>query len=118
VADELFFTPDGKALRRGRRNSKRHTIERVVELWRVGDEENPVIGVATNISLEGVLVHAQVPFEVGETVMVDIRKTKDLDSPSFIYVRGEIARCLEAGEGRYAIGIRMLNKERKLFTRD
>jgi len=113
VVDELFFTPDGKSLRRGRRGSKRHAIERLVHIWRPGDEENRAIGVATDISLEGVLVYTSEPFGIGEEVMLDIKRSKESDGPTFIYVRGEIVRHTPPRNGMLGLGIRMRAKERK-----
>ena len=115
MADELYFSADGKSLRRGQRASKRRPIERSVQIWRTGDgaEAEPITAVATDISLEGVLVQTGDEFAVDEEVMIDIKRSKDITAPSFLYARGTVVRILTEEDEQVGIGIRMTAKERR-----
>lgn len=113
MVEELYFSEDGKSLRRGRRASKRREIERSVQIWRPGQEETPAVGIATDISLEGILLHTPEPFAVGDEVLVDVKRGKNLEADTFLFVRGEVRRSEKLKNGRYSLGIRMMAKERR-----
>lgn len=113
MVDELYFSPDGKSLRRGQRTSKRRPIDRRVTMWRVGDEANPTEGQATDISMDGLMIQAAAGFAVGDEIMVDVRRGKDLDTPTFLYARARIVRIVERNDGLSGYGIHLIAKERK-----
>ncbi len=113
MAEELYFSPDGKSLQRGKRASKRRPIDRMVEMWRVGEADQPVDGRATDISLDGLMIHTAAEFAVGDEIMVDVKRDKELDGPTFLYARARIVRIIEVEGGLHGLGIRLIAKERK-----
>ena len=113
MAEELYFSPDGKSLKRGKRASKRRPIDRQVEMWRVGEEGTIVEGRATDISLDGLMIHTAGDFALDDEIMVDVKRGKELDGPTFLYARARVVRIIEVDGGLRGLGIRLLAKERK-----
>ena len=113
VVEELYFSSDGKSLRRGQRSSKRRPIDRHVEMWRVGDQANLIQGRATDISMDGLMIEATGDFVIGDEIMVDVRRGKELDTPTFLYARARIVRIIERSDGLSGYGIHLIAKERK-----
>ena len=113
MVEELFFSEDGKSLRRGHRNANRRDVERMVTIQRVEGDGEPVVGLALNISLEGIFIQTAEPFEVGEKLMIDVKEGKELDTPSYMYVRGQVMRRVPMDADLFGIGVRMIAKERQ-----
>lgn len=119
MIDDLFFAENGKSLRKGNRASKRRDIERKVHLHRIDDDGRDLDagaqaeGVAVNISLEGMFIQTGEPYDVGDKLMIDVKRGKDLDAPSFMYVRGQVVRRVPMGDDVWGLGVRMMGKERK-----
>lgn len=113
MAEELYFSPDGKSLKRGKRGAKRRPIDRRVEMWRLGEEDQRVEGTATDISLDGLMIRAPADFTIGEEIMVDVRRGKELDTPTFLYARARVVRIVDGDAGGRGFGLRLVAKERK-----
>ena len=113
--NDLIMSPDGRSYRRGRRKTERHPVERAAELWRIGDEEHPVVGVALNISTEGIGLHTHEPFDVGDEIMVNIKRDTAIGSRTFIYVRANVMRVAPVGGNRYYVGVQITVREQKPF---
>lgn len=109
----MMMSPDGRSMRRGRRQATRHRAERAAEVWCVGDEENPAVAVCTNISTDGVGLQTHTKFDVGDEVVVDIRRGKEIRAETFIYLTGTVVRVVALAGGRYMLGIHITKLERK-----
>ncbi len=113
MPDDMLMSPDGKSLRRGRRRAQRHQMERAAHVWRPGEEESPVVAIASDISTDGVGIHTRVRFDVGDEIMVDIKRGKEIDGATFIYLRGRVTRVEPAGDDHFMVGVQIISLERK-----
>lgn len=88
-------------------------MERAAHIWRLGEEDRPAVAAAANISTDGVGLYTRTAFGLDEEVMVDIKRGKEIDGATFIYLRGRVIRVEPEEDGHFIVGVRILKLEQK-----
>ena len=106
MGDQLFFSTDGKRLRKGRRATKRTRVQRPAEFWPRDDEDGLFLGVIRNLSPYGLLLESDYALPVGTEICVELKRDA-LFANSLSRVSGRIARLIEARTGTWHMGVQL-----------
>jgi len=110
MADDMFFTKDGRALRRGRRVAPRTETCRPCLLWITDDPETPYPGVVMDMSPYGMRVRMVEALPQGATVTVQMMRDEEYTVPLSDPVQAHVARVLPDETGFMDHGVRILQK--------
>lgn len=110
MADDMFFTKDGRALRRGRRISPRTETCRPCLLWLAEDHETQFPGVVMDMSPYGMRVRMIEALPQGSVVTVQMMRDEEYTVPLSDPVQATVARVLPDDTGFIDHGVRILQK--------
>jgi hypothetical protein len=111
MADEMFFSPDSRSLRRGKRVARRTVTCRPCILWPVDLPEIRMQGVVLDINPYGMLVRMLEPVPVGTRLQIQLMRDDQFQEPLSVPVEGKVVRHA-AAEGVFTDhGIRVEQKE-------
>lgn len=107
MADDMFFSADGKTLRKGRRISKRTPVRRPAEFWRADDDGGLFQGLIRDLNQYGLLLEADRGLPVGTAVCVELKRDA-LFGSTLSCVKGKVVRVLDTGRGRWQMGVQLI----------
>ncbi|HNR36327.1 MAG TPA: PilZ domain-containing protein [Candidatus Hydrogenedentes bacterium] len=110
MADDMFFTRDGRALRRGRRVAPRTETCRPCLLWQAEDPETVYPGVVMDMSPYGMRVRMIEALPQGATVTVQMMRDEEYTVPLSDPVEAHVARVQPDETGFMDHGVRILQK--------
>ena len=110
MADDMFFTKDGRALRRGRRISPRTETCRPCLLSVADDPETQFPGVVMDMSPYGMRVRMIEAFPQGAIVTVQMMRDEEYAVPLSDPVQATVARVVPDDTGFMDHGVRILQK--------
>jgi len=106
MADEMFFSANGKTLRKGRRAAKRTEVQRPAAFWRADDEGGLFQGLIRNLNPYGLLLESDNGLPVGTEVCVELKRD-ELFADSLSSLKGTVARLVGTGTGTWHMGIQI-----------
>jgi len=111
MADDMFFSDDHRALRKGRRTHKRTPISRLVIFHLVDKPEEQFQGRVRNLSRDSALLDSPVFLPIESEVELDVQKDAKGIGGSLIQIRGVIARVERKGNSTFEFGVRLIAEE-------
>ncbi len=109
MPDDMFFTKNDRALRKGRRRAKRASIRRRVEFCRVGDEERCFKGLMVNLAAYGALLVSEDSLPAGTLVSMTVVRD-EADTTPLTRIRGRVIRLEERKDGYVEMGVEFVRK--------
>lgn len=109
--DEMFFTPDGKSLRRGRRRAPRTETCRPCTVWSKMASELTFQGVVTDITTHGMGIRMLDSLPPGTVVMVQMMMDEEYRHPLAQPLEGMVVRCSETADGFFDHGLQLHHPE-------
>jgi len=106
MADEMFFSADGKTLRKGRRAARRTSVSRPAEFWRSDDEGGLFLGVIRNLNPYGLLLESGMGLPVGTQICIEMKRDEHF-ADSLTCLKGEVARLVGTGNGTWQMGVQL-----------
>lgn len=110
MADDMFFTKDGKALRRGRRIAPRTETCRPCLLWLAEDPETQYPGVVMDMSPYGMRIRMIEALPQGATLTLQMMRDEEYTVPLSDPVQANVARVEPDETGFMDHGVRILQK--------
>lgn len=110
MQDEMFYSEDGRALRRGRRIAKRTETCRPCLIWPKDAPETPLQGVVLDINPHGMLVRLLDTIPAGTTIMVQLMRDERFTEPLAAPLEGRIVRHIENFDGFLDHGVRLIQQ--------
>ena len=92
MSDEMFFSKDGKGLRRGRRTSPRTETCRPCRVWHAADPEHKFHGVVLDVTPHGMLVRMIETIGLGAKVKLQLMRDEEFNLPLTDPVNATIVR--------------------------
>ena len=108
MTDEMFYSPDGKSVFRGRRRAKRTDTCRPCLVWTKDAPDDKLQGVVMDISLFGMCVRMLEEFPLGSVLTVQMMRDDEYRFPLAPPREGTVVRLEGAGEDVFDHGIRLL----------
>ena len=106
MADEMFFSVDGKTLKKGRRAAKRTLVSRQAEFWRADDQGGLLQGLIRDLNSYGLLLESNEALPVGTKIWVELKRD-ELFADSLSCVKGEIVRLVDIQSGAWHMGVQL-----------
>jgi hypothetical protein len=107
MADDMFFSADGKTLRKGRRIAKRTPVTRPAEFWCADDQGELLRGVVKDLSPYGLLLECKQVLPVGTKICVELKK-EELFADTLTSLMCKIVRSVETEFGPWHMGVQRL----------
>lgn len=111
MADEMFFSEDDNAMRRGSRIASRTETCRPCLVWDDAAGEPRYEGVALDLNPHGLLVRMLEAFPVGTVVQIQLMRDEDYKHPLTQPLRGRVIRHVAAGGGMLDHGIKLIHEK-------
>lgn len=105
MADEMFFSPDAKSLRRGRRGARRTPTCRPCLVWPSDAPEIRLQGVVLDVSPLGMRVRMLEPLPQGVELQIQLMRDEEYREPLARPVEGVVVRHSESSGAFYDHGI-------------
>ena len=109
--DEMFFTPDMRSLRRGKRAAPRTEICRPCLLWVKGNAGTELQGVAMDVSPYGFRIRMLGALPPDTPVVVQMMRDEDFEVPLSNPVEGKVVRIQPEDTGFTDHGVQLEQKE-------
>ena len=106
MADEMFFSADGKTLRKGRRAARRTSVQRPAEFWRADDEGGLFPGLIRNLNPYGLLIESRVALPVGTEICIEMKRDEHF-ADALTCLNGNVARLVGTGNGTWQMGVQL-----------
>jgi len=106
MADEMFFSADGKTLRKGRRRAKRTPVQRPAGFWCADDQGGILQGLVRDLNPYGLLLESNEGLPVGTEIWVELKRD-ELFADSLSCVRGKIVRVADTQTGTWHMGVQL-----------
>lgn len=106
MADEMFFSADGKTLIKGRRAARRTPVQRPAEFWRADDGGGLFLGVIRNLNPYGLLLESNVALPVGTEICVEMKRDEHF-ADSLTCLEGKVARLVSTNSGIWQMGVQL-----------
>jgi len=106
MADEMFFSSDGKTLRKGRRVATRTPVERPAGFWCADDQGGIFQGLIRNLNPYGLLLESDQELPVGTEIWVELKRD-ELFADSLSCVKGRIVRVADTQAGLWHMGVQL-----------
>ena len=106
MADEMFFSADGKTLRKGRRKAKRTPVKRPAGFWCADDQGGIFQGLVRNLNPYGLLLESDKDLPVGTEIWVELKRD-ELFADSLSCLRGKIVRVSDTQTGVWHMGVQL-----------
>ena len=106
MADEMFFSADGKTLRKGQRVAKRTSVRRPAEFWRADDEGGLFLGIIRNLNPYGLLLESSTGLPVGTEIRLEMRRDEHF-ADALTCLTGKVARLIGTANGTWQMGIQL-----------
>ncbi|GMW00716.1 MAG: hypothetical protein AMXMBFR84_18530 [Candidatus Hydrogenedentota bacterium] len=111
MPDDMFFSPDRRSLRRGKRVAPRTETCRPCVLWAGGEPEVLFRGVIVDVSPYGMRVRMLDCLPVGTEIHVQMMRDDDFQEPMSGPVIGTIVRAFEEEAGFLDHGVQLMREE-------
>ena len=109
MPDDMFFTNNDRALRKGRRRAKRAAVRRTIEFYRAGDDKNRFKGVLADLTTYGALLVSEEAFPAGTLISLTVVRDESDDTP-LTQIRGRVRRLEERSDGYAEMGVEFVRK--------
>jgi hypothetical protein len=106
--DEMFFSDDGRLLRRGRRVAARTETCRPCLLWPQDAPEIPIQGVVMDVNPHGMLVRMLDSVPPGTSIMVQLMRDESFSDPLARPREGRVVRHADNSDGFVDHGVRLV----------
>ena len=116
MADNMFFSADGKTLKKGRRIAERTPVRRPAEFWRADDKDGRNQGLIRNLNPYGLLLEAAGGLPVGTVIRVELKRD-EFFAGCLSCVKGKIVRALDTGRGTWQMGVQLILERPKLASK-
>jgi hypothetical protein len=107
VADDMFFSADGKTLKKGRRVTKRTPVKRLAEFWRADDKGGLYRGLIRDLNPYGLLLECNRGLPVDTVIQVELKRDGSFADP-LSAVNGRIVRVVDTGRGTWQMGVQLI----------
>ena len=107
MADDMFFTADGKTLRKGRRVTKRTPVKRPATFWRADDNGRLHQGLIRDLNSYGLLLESGRGLPVGTVIQVELKREGYFAGP-LSSVKGKVVRVVDTGRGTWQMGVQLI----------
>lgn len=97
--DDMFFSPDNKSLRRGRRRATRTETCRPCVIWAKEAPDLSFTGVAINMNPFGMLVRMLDAVPSGTSVMIQLMRDEEFVEPLTAPIQGMVVRSESERQG-------------------
>jgi len=112
MTDEMFFSVDGKTLRKGRRIAKRTVVRRPAEFWRADGKGGLFQGLIRNLNPYGLLLESDKGLPVATAIWVELKR-EEVFSGALSCVEGKVVRVVDTGAGTWQMGVQLVVASRK-----
>jgi hypothetical protein len=107
MGDEMFFSPDAKSLRRGRREARRTPTCRPCLVWLSDVPGTRLQGVVLDVSAVGLLIRMMEPVPQGAALHIQFMRDENYSEPLASPIEGYVVRQTEATGAFFDHGIRI-----------
>jgi hypothetical protein len=107
MADEMFFSADGKTLRKGRRIAARTPVERPAGFWCADDRGGIFQGLVRNLNPYGLLLESDQGLPVGTELWVELKRD-ELFADALSCVKGTVVRVADVQHGVWHMGVQLV----------
>ena len=117
MPDDMFFSPDKKSLRRGKRIEARTHTARPCLLWPKDAPEIQLQGVVVNINPYGMLIRMVDSVPPGTEVIIQLMRDEDFADALAEPVEGKVVRNTSQTGGYTDHGVKVTQKEIRRIQR-
>jgi len=114
MPDDMFFLPDRRALRRGRRISARTETCRPCVIWPVDSPGLRYNGIALDVSPHGMRIRMMDALPEGQSICVQMMRDEDFSVPLTFPMEGNVVRSEPDAEGFLDHGVKLIRPELKV----
>ena len=111
MADDMFFTDDMRALRRGKRIAPRTETCRPCLVWAKDDPDSKFFGVVMDINPYGMRIRMMDEIGPGTAVVVQLMRDEDYEVPLARPIDATVVRIQPAKEDLTDHGVQLLREE-------
>ncbi|MBI4557466.1 MAG: hypothetical protein HY706_07785 [Candidatus Hydrogenedentes bacterium] len=111
MPDEMFFTLEGRSLRRGKRAERRTQTCRPCVLWPQDAPDIKLQGVVMDMNAYGLCVRALDAVPAGTEISIQLMRDEGFSEPMAPPVNGRVVRTTPQPNGFVDHGIRLVQKE-------
>jgi hypothetical protein len=111
MSDEMFFTPDMRALRRGKRVASRTETCRPCLLWEQTDQETKHYGVVLDVNPYGMRVRMLDMIAVGTPVVIQMMRDEEYRFPLAKPIEALVVRHQEEADDMVDHGMQISQKK-------
>jgi hypothetical protein len=113
MADEMFFTPDMKSLRRGKRIAQRTPTNRPCLVSLKDIPEMPLRGVVIDATPHGMLIRLPDPLLPGTELSIQMMRDEEYREPLSAPLDARVMRMVAAATGDIDHGVAIVQKKCK-----
>jgi hypothetical protein len=103
----MFFSADGKTLKKGRRIARRTAVRRPAEFWCADDEGGLYQGLIRDLNSYGLLLESGRDLPVGTLIQVELKRDGYFSGP-LSCVKGRIVRVVDTSRGTWQMGVQLI----------